>query len=255
MLDPDLVNLYVGPERKHYKLHKALLCSRVPYFSKMFNQHNGFGFIESHKNAAEFPEDDPGSFDQLQYWVYYHTLRPLLAYQRLSSTEPTPFNWNPSKFYALADKLCIPVLKDQIITCWHSHYRRTNTSPQLPDIREILDLTPPDSPPRRHASGIFSSLHYKSVDGNGGRNRDEGYEKCYSELQDLYPELRSTNIEVHGCCWAFGYSCMDSYCAYHVHRNDEVNKCFESRRFRLISHGGRMPFIQEKPFLSAIFVG
>ncbi|KAF7944820.1 uncharacterized protein EAE97_005453 [Botrytis byssoidea] len=84
----ETVDLYNGSSRTHYRVHKNVLCTKIPYSNKMFNG----GFSEASRNSAEFPEDAVGSFDVLLEWTYfqYHPLRPL----NLDSPEPTGSNWN-----------------------------------------------------------------------------------------------------------------------------------------------------------------
>jgi len=36
MLEADMVDLYVGLEKEHFRVHKAALCGKIPYFDKMF---------------------------------------------------------------------------------------------------------------------------------------------------------------------------------------------------------------------------
>ncbi|TGO18015.1 hypothetical protein BTUL_0013g00920 [Botrytis tulipae] len=95
----ETVDLYIGSSRTHYRVHKNVLCTKIPYFNKMFNG----GFSEASSNSAEFPEDAIGSSDVLLKWAYsqYHPLRPL----NLDSPEPTGSNWNTISFYLLMDKL------------------------------------------------------------------------------------------------------------------------------------------------------
>ncbi|KAF7931560.1 uncharacterized protein EAE98_004296 [Botrytis deweyae] len=103
----ETVDLYVGPNRTHYRVHKNILCTKIPYFNKMFNG----GFSEASNNSAEFPEDFSESFDVLLEWAYsqYHPLRPL---NRVSPGSVST-NWNTINFYLLMDKLCIPDLMNE----------------------------------------------------------------------------------------------------------------------------------------------
>jgi len=36
LMGTEMVDLYIGPEKRHFRAHKKLLCSKVPYFEKMF---------------------------------------------------------------------------------------------------------------------------------------------------------------------------------------------------------------------------
>ncbi|KAJ8071942.1 hypothetical protein OCU04_002246 [Sclerotinia nivalis] len=100
----EMVDLYVGPSKTHYRVHKAFLCSKIPYFNKMFNSN----FSEALSNSATFPEDSTEAFDILIEWLYTGSLRPLEL--NLSSQK---CNWNVYSFYILVDKLCMSDLMNE----------------------------------------------------------------------------------------------------------------------------------------------
>jgi hypothetical protein len=56
-----MVDIYVGPSKKLFRLYKSKLCSCIPYFDRMFN-----GNLEKVlHNVAYLEEDNPASFDLL----------------------------------------------------------------------------------------------------------------------------------------------------------------------------------------------
>jgi hypothetical protein len=61
MMGTEMVDIYVGPKERLFRVHKALLCKKVPYFDKMFNGE----FREASQNVAKFPDDHPAAFDRL----------------------------------------------------------------------------------------------------------------------------------------------------------------------------------------------
>jgi hypothetical protein len=103
-----MVDLHVGPTKKLFRVHKTLLCKKIPYFKKMFNG----GFKESSEGVGSFPEDTEESFDILIKCVYLGTLRSL------TFSKNSRRNWmeNPNllSIYTLADKLCLPELMDNL---------------------------------------------------------------------------------------------------------------------------------------------
>jgi len=56
-LGTEVVDIYVGPERKHYVVHKKPLTSRSEYFSKALDGH----FREAEENSIHLKEDDPAA--------------------------------------------------------------------------------------------------------------------------------------------------------------------------------------------------
>jgi hypothetical protein len=56
-LGTDVVSIYVGPDRKHYVVHKQLLTSQSDYFDKALNGN----FKEAEENKIHLEEDDPAA--------------------------------------------------------------------------------------------------------------------------------------------------------------------------------------------------
>lgn len=56
-----MVDVHVGEDKKsgHFKIHKTILCQKVPYFEKTFDG----GFLEGTTNSATLPDDDPEAFN------------------------------------------------------------------------------------------------------------------------------------------------------------------------------------------------
>jgi hypothetical protein len=49
-----------------FKVHKKILCQKIPYFDKMFNG----GWRETGTQSANRPDDNPMAFKLLLGWVY-----------------------------------------------------------------------------------------------------------------------------------------------------------------------------------------
>src|SRR4051794_14003319 len=97
-----MVDLYIGESKVHFRVHKAILSSKIPY-SVMFEGNSQ----EAEKGMTRLPEDHPGTFDLLIEWVYTGILRRLRNFFQLSApsflkTSP------PTDIYTLADKLYLP---------------------------------------------------------------------------------------------------------------------------------------------------
>ncbi|KAF7863069.1 hypothetical protein EAF04_007152 [Stromatinia cepivora] len=102
-----MVDIHVGTDENsaHFKLHKSILCTKVPYFENMFNTR----FMEGTTNFATLPEDDPELFNILVSWIYSGQIHALHDRPEHASM------WLDWDFYVLADKFCLPDLMDQIL--------------------------------------------------------------------------------------------------------------------------------------------
>jgi hypothetical protein len=61
-----VVSIYVGPNRKHYVVHKQLLTSQSDYFDKALNGR----FKEAEEGKIHLEEDDPAAVELLIGWLY-----------------------------------------------------------------------------------------------------------------------------------------------------------------------------------------
>lgn len=126
-----MVDLYVGPEKEHFHVHKAAICGKIPYFEKMFKEG---GFAESYNNSVTFPEDDPVSFDMLLGWVYRGSF--MVPKEGTDAKGRPILTWSPGSPYQLAEKLCLPALQDHAMDTILEYDVQINA---LPNTTRILD--------------------------------------------------------------------------------------------------------------------
>ncbi|TGO60642.1 hypothetical protein BOTNAR_0142g00130 [Botryotinia narcissicola] len=101
-----MVDLFVGSDKKLIRVHKGILCRKIPYFDKMFNG----PWVESASNSATFPDDTFESFDMLIGWVYSGRLSQLSHqedYERFTR------GWR--RLYLICEKLCLSRLMDELL--------------------------------------------------------------------------------------------------------------------------------------------
>ncbi|KAF7863071.1 hypothetical protein EAF04_007154 [Stromatinia cepivora] len=143
LLGVEMVDLYVGPSKTHYRVHKAFLCSKIPYFEKMFNSN----FSEALSNSATFPDDPTEAFDVLIEWLYTGSLRQL----ELGSPSRKKYNWNVYSFYILVDKLCMPNLMNDTMDLKRQLDCKNSTIMSFYTVRNIYTLLPQGSKLRLYA--------------------------------------------------------------------------------------------------------
>jgi len=138
----DMVDIFVGQAQFHFRVHKDLLCSRVPYFKAMFNS----GFMESQTQSAEFSEDDATTVALFIEWLYAMRLRPA------DYTKSTPTSgpiWDYILLYKFAEKLCLPDLCDYLMSSLITAYRIVDRLPSFQGIILAYKNTNERSPLRR----------------------------------------------------------------------------------------------------------
>ncbi|TVY80461.1 hypothetical protein LSUE1_G005343 [Lachnellula suecica] len=122
-LGTDMVEIFVGPHRQHFRIHEHILVSNVAYFKGMFSG----GFKKARTKTADLAEDDPLVFDTFQQWLYGSKRLPPVEEPR--SDKANSFVEIPDriKLYGFAEEYCIDELADYIMTnlmsvyCHHGH--------------------------------------------------------------------------------------------------------------------------------------
>jgi hypothetical protein len=211
----EMVDLYVGINKQHFRVHKNLLCAKVEYFSKMFTG----SFSEAHSNSGTFSEDDPVAFGSLLTWVYQGDI-PKTDHTKLNITEAIS-SWPTFSLYCLADKFCIPELMD--------HVMDSNVSTLLlgflPTPKQVA-YHYTDSPlawrkcmSQHIAWRVVTSLR-PNPDDNPVDSLAESLESNGDLLRDVLTLLREESCSILSPAFA----CLDKDdCLFHVH--DKADTC------------------------------
>ncbi len=168
----ETVDIYCGEgvEKTHFRIHKNVLCNKVPFFDKMFNS----GFKESTDSMATLPEDDPKAFDVLLEWVYAGALRSIITWNDKEDEAPLHSNYNPSEVYFLAEKLLLPALQDLVIDTTRRESLKQRLLPFLPKLKEQYGRTMKGSGLQRFYAQLVAYLIVS-----------EAKEKSYPSVENL----------------------------------------------------------------------
>ncbi|KAM3068033.1 hypothetical protein ACMFMG_011081 [Clarireedia jacksonii] len=207
----EMVDLFVGPEKRHFRVHKTILCEKIPYFDKMFNG----GFIEAKELEASFPDDLPQAFDIVVEWVYVGKLRHLS-----SKATPNFSSWNAFDVYMLADKLCLDVLKDAVIDLYREWLPKQSAPDYLPRTVECYKKIPAGAPFRRF---ICDDLHYIIVQERDSKHISVDFVKCTQSLmtgnEDFFFDLLK-RFMMRPDSWRLEDPRTRPSCEYHHHEKD-----------------------------------
>jgi hypothetical protein len=137
-----MVDIYVGPSKQNFPLHKHLLCTKVPYFRKMFES----TFKEGVEQAATLPEDDPNAFALFVQWLYRDSLTPLDI--RKHSPPENDIFLDRIRLYCFAEKILLPNLMDLTMTILFSNYKKLGKMPTDEAVGLAYQHSGPKSPIR-----------------------------------------------------------------------------------------------------------
>ncbi|RDW91928.1 hypothetical protein BP5796_01322 [Coleophoma crateriformis] len=205
----EMVDLYVGTDQELFRIHKQVLCRRIPYFSSMFSS----SFREAEEATAQFPEDRAESFDILLEWVYLGRLRKLV-----SIDEDGKRNYDPYALYILLDKLRLPNLMDHLADMIIEHHRTTNKSISPRTIVNIYQNTSPGCPLRKYCLQRLQNSIAHPHPGGGYNPRWKVILRDNEDLLDDYLKLQHLHANKPFSRLATG----TSPCEYHSHGVEEM---------------------------------
>ena len=93
-----MVNIYVGPSKRHYAVHQNLICSISPFFDSAING----PFAEAKNKEVTLPEDDVMAFDMLVVQIYTGNVPNFIVNKNSVAINLIVF------YYPLLDKLMVP---------------------------------------------------------------------------------------------------------------------------------------------------
>ena len=132
LIGTELVDLYVGPEKQHFRVHKKILGHRVPHFEVV-------------KSRAFIPRHIPPVFDMLIRWIYNNTLPVLIRGALLNDN----MFWNAGHLYILAEKIGLPQLQDITMDTLLSFFKANRVLPCPNFMVYIYSQTEKTSPIRK----------------------------------------------------------------------------------------------------------
>ncbi|KAF4624291.1 hypothetical protein G7Y89_g13882 [Cudoniella acicularis] len=155
----EMVDVFIGPNKRQFRIHKALLCNRVDYFKKMFSS----GFIESEEGHATLPDEDPAIFSLFVEWLYGNgRLSPVDISKSTTSSGPVI---DRIKLYGFAERICLIELADYLMTNLISNLRHYERSPSKEGMKLAYVETRQGSPLRKYmANSLYFIMKFDGED-------------------------------------------------------------------------------------------
>jgi hypothetical protein len=207
------VDIFVGPERRHWTLHRNLLCHHSSYFETEFVGHEvpKCKKGDDGANELELPDDDPRGFELLVKWLYQGSLEDVSG---LGDMEKYDYAVACNKLYVLCDKFDMVLLKNIAM----DRYRRLLNEAQLvPDPDEINDIyraSSARSPFRKLMTNIAArQIMDPEVDKDA-----ESYRRCFENNPDFAVEMVNSIRRLSGGM-LFNDPTESDACEYHDHKN------------------------------------
>jgi len=121
-----MVDIFVGPKRKKYHVHKELLCNRSEHFRAMFQG----GYKETQTKEVFLIDEDASAVELFVTWIYGTTLRG-------------PMNANESSAYlgllVLSEKFLIEQLHNECIDLIRAYFRDGSHPVRAQDVKYVCN--------------------------------------------------------------------------------------------------------------------
>ncbi|MCJ1229484.1 hypothetical protein MMC12_006151 [Toensbergia leucococca] len=190
LLSGPMMDIYVGKSKRHWSLHRNLLCHHSTYFQDNFG--------EEHKNKTgklELLDQDPRAFELLVKWLYQGKIDDV-------SDMPMDKKWDYAdacqKLYLLCDKINLPQLKNFAIDQFRKGCFEAGLVPGPEEMKPIYDNTPPSSPFRRLVSRIAARqiMDPDSQNDAGTYRMWKALEERFSQTQLEEEAVPTTNTQM-----------------------------------------------------------
>ncbi|KAK4544633.1 hypothetical protein LTR36_004205 [Oleoguttula mirabilis] len=216
LLSGPTVDIYVGPERRHWSLHRNLLCHHSSYFETEFQGHEvPKGGKKDGDNTLELPDDDPRGFELLVKWLY----QGLLEDVSLESDEKKyDYAVACHKLYMLCDNFDMISLKNVAMDLYRRGLNEAQLVPDADEINEIYRASPPTSPFRK----LMVKIAARQIMDPEVQKDAESYRKCFEDNADFAIEMVNAIRSMSGGM-LFDDPTEKDECQYHDHRDG--SKC------------------------------
>ncbi|CAG8979576.1 hypothetical protein HYALB_00010777 [Hymenoscyphus albidus] len=154
-----MVDLFIGPTKQQFRVHKTLLCNRVEYFHKMFSS----GFLEAEEKSGSLPDEEPIVFALfLEYLYGGGRLSPVDVTLSTQSSGPIV---DRIKLYGFAERICLVELADYVMTNLISNLKHYERTPSREGILLAYKETRTGSSLRRYmSSALYYVMKYETED-------------------------------------------------------------------------------------------
>ncbi|CAI6231404.1 unnamed protein product [Periconia digitata] len=178
LLSGPMLDVYVGEDRRHWALHRNLLCHHSELLEAELQGEHG-----KKKNTLELPDHDPAGFALLVKWLYQGQLDDVS--EIFDSTKKYEYAVSCHKLYLLCDRFDMPQLKNVAMDQYRKGLNQAELVPDADEIDDIYRNSPRESPFRRLMTRIAAR---QIMDPDN--NRDvETYRECFENNPDFAVDL------------------------------------------------------------------
>lgn len=174
LLSGPTVNIFVGPQRRQWSVHRRLLCHHSSYFDDHASSEN---------DSCELPDEHPRGFELLVRWLYQGSIDNVSTLG--DENEKYEYAVSCHKLWLLCHKFGLPELKDVALEQYRQGLCEAHLVPDAEEINEIYAQSPPGSPFRSLMTKIAArQIMDPEVDKDA-----ESYRNCFEGNPDFAVDM------------------------------------------------------------------
>lgn len=207
------VDIFVGAQRRHWTLHRNLLCHHSSYFETEFVGHEvpKKGKGGDGANELELPDDDPQGFELLVKWLYQGSLEDASG---MTDMEKYDHAVACHKLYVLCDKFDMVLLKNIAMDRYRRELNQAQLVPDPDEINDIYRASPAGSPFRK----LMTNIAARQIMDPEMNKDAESYRKCFENNADFAVDMVNAIRALSGGL-LFEDPTEGDMCKYHDHRD------------------------------------
>ncbi|KAI9688062.1 MAG: hypothetical protein M1822_001567 [Bathelium mastoideum] len=226
LLSGPLVDVYVGKQKRHWALHRNLLCHASGYLAdelltgkstpaldaaaKKRTLNGNVNGLATDEETLELNSFDPAGFELFVKWLYQGRIDDVSTLS--SDQQKYEHAVACHKLYLLCDRFEMPYLKNIAIDQYRKGLAETSLVPDADEINQIYRESPPDSPFRKLMVKIAARQLMDPEDDKDAA----AYRACFEDSPDFAIQLFNT-IKAGSGGTLFDDPTEETDCEYHDH--------------------------------------
>ncbi|KAL8866307.1 MAG: hypothetical protein Q9174_006381 [Haloplaca sp. 1 TL-2023] len=211
LMSGPIMDVYVGQNRRHWCLHRDLLCYHSPFFHKKCP-----GKDKHYDDSVELLDEDPKAFELLVKWLYQGKIEDV-------SDMPIDKKWDYAdacqKLYIMCGKINMPQLKNLAIDQFRKGCYEAGLVPGPEEIKPIYDTTPQRSPIRK----LISQIAARQIMDPESQSDAGTYRMCFESSADFAIDVVNAIRQGTGTK-LFHDPTEEVGCFYHEHGTGQMCK-------------------------------
>ena len=180
LLSGSIMDVYVGKSKRHWSLHRELLCHHSTWFQKGSNNGN-----RKDEGKVELFDDDPRAFELLVKWLYQGKIDDV-------SDMPMDKKWDYAdacqQLYILCEKIDLPLLKNLAIDQFRKGCFQAGLVPGPEEMLPIYTKTSRSSPFRK----LVSQIAARQIMDPESESDASKYRQCFEGSADFAIDVIDT---------------------------------------------------------------